>query len=151
MIQTTINVQITSEEVRSLDRVISFAFDHINAEAEYQIAHNWLQLAYDALPEFQASTESTPASQANPKAEIINLEAFEAAVIGNLPSHFQNAWTALEEEEPNASAWFGEQCADLQADVVRVMQARVIETLCNDAKIKVGIPVAPNATQKEQG
>ena len=89
----------------------------------------------------------------NPEAltEIINLEAFEAEVIGNLPSHFQNAWTALVEEDPNASAWFGEQCADLEAEVVHVMQARVIESLSNDAKIKVGISMSSKAAQGELG
>lgn len=151
MTQTTINVQITSEVVRSLDRVISFAFDHLNEDADYQIALNWLRLAYDALPEFPTSTDATAASQANSKTEIINFKAFEAEVIGNLPSHFQNAWTALVEEEPNAAVWIGETVADLEAEVVRVTQARVIDALSNDAKIKVGISVAPNATQKELG
>ena len=70
---------------------------------------------------------------------IINLEARQAKSIGELPSHFQNAWTELEESDGNAAAWFGESVADLEEQVIKAMQQRVIETLSRSAIVDLGI------------
>ena len=70
---------------------------------------------------------------------IINVEALQAKAIGELPSHFQNAWTELEESDGNAGAWFGESVADLEEQVIKAMQQRVIETLSRSAMVDLGI------------
>ncbi len=70
---------------------------------------------------------------------IINLEALQAKAIGELPSHFQNAWTELEESDGNAGAWFGETVYELEQQVIKAMQQRVIETLSRSAMVDLGI------------
>ena len=85
------------------------------------------------------------------KPEIINMEALLAEAIGGLPSHFNNGWVSLEEKEPNASAWLGEQVADLEQQLIKAIQQRVIDTVTRNALVDLEIiGQAPQAQEQGQ-
>ena len=84
------------------------------------------------------------------KPEIIDLEALLAEAIGELPPHFNNGWVSLEEKEPNASAWLGEQVADLEHQLVKAIQQRVIDAVTRDALVDLKIiGQAPQAQEAQ--
>ena len=82
--------------------------------------------------------------------QIINMEALLAEAIGELPSHFNNGWVSIENADPNASAWLGEQVADLEQQLIKAIQQRVIDTVTRSALVDLKIiGQAPQA--QEQG
>ena len=73
------------------------------------------------------------------KPEIINMESLLAQAIGELPSHFNNGWVSLENADPNASAWLGEQVADLESQLIKAIQQRVIDAVTRNALVDLEI------------
>ena len=80
--------------------------------------------------------------------EIINMKALLAEAIGGLPCLFNEGWVSLEEREPNASAWLGEQVADLEQQLIKAVQQRVIESVARNALAELEIIGQPPQAQE---
>ena len=73
------------------------------------------------------------------KPEIINTEALLAEAIGGLPSHFNNGWVSFEEKEPDAGVWLGEQVDDLEQQLIKAVQQKVIDAVTRNALVDLEI------------
>lgn len=85
----------------------------------------------------QASLTNTNSVMNKP--EIVNMQALLAEAIGGLPTHFNNGWVSIEEEEPNAATWLGEQVGDLEQQLIKAVQQRVIDAVTRNALVDLGL------------
>ena len=87
------------------------------------------------------------------KPEILSsdMEALLSTAIGRLPIHFKEGFLRVEEADPNASAWLGEQLLDLEHQLIKAIQQRVIETVTRSALVDLKIiGQAPQAQEQGQ-
>ena len=84
------------------------------------------------------------------KPESNNLEALLAKAIGGLPSHINDGWVSLEDEYPLASSWLSEQVADLEQQLIKAIQQRVIDAVAQRALYELAIIDQAHPAQEAQ-
>ena len=71
--------------------------------------------------------------------EIINKEALLAVAIDGLPVHFIDGFASIEEKQFNALERLYEQVPDLEHQLIKAIQQRVIDFIVNDALVDLKI------------